>query len=102
MRVGRGGVGAILAAIATLAVATVASAEEKIKIGLDLTISGYHAGWLVAQKLGYFKQQGLDVTINRGYGSGDTVRRSNEVKPMSDFTIPPLSLSRIPRAPTFA
>lgn len=46
MRVGRGGVGAILAAIATLAVATVASAEEKIKIGLDLTISGYHAGWL--------------------------------------------------------
>jgi NitT/TauT family transport system substrate-binding protein len=50
-------------------------AQEKVKIGLDLTISGYHAGWLVAQKLGYFSEQGLDVTINRGYGSGDTAKK---------------------------
>src|SRR5215207_8742594 len=50
-------------------------AQEKVKIGLDLTISGYHAGWLVAQKLGYFSEQGLDVTINRGYGSGDTAQK---------------------------
>jgi NitT/TauT family transport system substrate-binding protein len=75
MRLGRAGVGTILAAATATLVATVASAEEKVKIGLDLTISGYHAGWLVAQKLGYFKQQGLDVAINRGYGSGDTVRK---------------------------
>ena len=52
-----------------------ATAQEKVKIGLDLTISGYHAGWLVAQKLGYFTGQGLDVTINRGYGSGDTAQK---------------------------
>src|SRR5258707_14145014 len=52
-----------------------AAAQEKVKIGLDLTISGYHAGWLVAQKLGYFSEQGLDVTINRGYGSGDTAQK---------------------------
>jgi NitT/TauT family transport system substrate-binding protein len=75
MRLGRAGVGTILAAATATLAATVASAEEKVKIGLDLTISGYHAGWLVAQKLGYFKQQGLDVAINRGYGSGDTVRK---------------------------
>src|SRR5258706_15523287 len=52
-----------------------AAAQEKVKIGLDLTISGYHAGWLVAQKLGYFSEQGLDVTINRGFGSGDTAQK---------------------------
>jgi NitT/TauT family transport system substrate-binding protein len=52
-----------------------AAAQDKVKIGLDLTISGYHAGWLVAQKLGYFSEQGLDVTINRGYGSGDTAQK---------------------------
>jgi NitT/TauT family transport system substrate-binding protein len=75
MRVGRSGLVTILAAAIAMLGATVVSAEEKVKIGLDLTISGYHAGWLVAQKLGYFKQEGLDVTINRGYGSGDTVRK---------------------------
>jgi NitT/TauT family transport system substrate-binding protein len=68
-------VGTLLIAVLATAFATTASADEKVRIGLDLTISGYHAGWLVAQKLGYFKEQGLDVTIGRGYGSGDTVRR---------------------------
>jgi NitT/TauT family transport system substrate-binding protein len=74
MKLGRGIALAFLVTAMT-ALAAVASAQEKVKIGLDLTISGYHAGWLVAQKLGYFSEQGLDVTINRGYGSGDTVRK---------------------------
>ena len=55
--------------------ASSAIAQEKVNIGLDLTISGLHAGWLVAQKMGYFKDQGLDVTITRGYGSGDTAQK---------------------------
>jgi NitT/TauT family transport system substrate-binding protein len=71
---GLGKAGSFAIAIAVLAAAPV-RADEKVKIGLDLTVSGYHAGWFVAQKLGYFKEQGLDVTINRGYGSGDTVRK---------------------------
>ena len=58
--------------------ASSAIAQEKVNIGLDLTISGLHAGWLVAQKMGYFKDQGLDVTITRGYGSGDTVQQGPE------------------------
>jgi NitT/TauT family transport system substrate-binding protein len=74
MKLGRGIALAFLVTAMT-GLAAVASAQEKVKIGLDLTISGYHAGWLVAQKLGYFSEQGLDVTINRGYGSGDTVRK---------------------------
>lgn len=72
---GRGGAAKIVLTTLAVLAATAAGAQEKVNIGLDLTISGYHAGWLVAQKMGYFKDQGLDVTINRGYGSGDTVRK---------------------------
>ena len=50
-------------------------AADKVTIVLDFTISGYHAPFFVAQDKGYFKQAGLDVTITRGYGSGDTVKK---------------------------
>jgi NitT/TauT family transport system substrate-binding protein len=66
---------AFLVLAVALMLARPASAAEKVKIGLDLTVSGYHAGFMVAQKLGFFKEQDLDVTIGRGFGSGDTVKR---------------------------
>lgn len=50
-------------------------AAEKVRVGLDFTISGYHAPWFVALDKGWFTEQGLDVTISRGYGSGDTAKR---------------------------
>src|SRR5262245_52247168 len=68
MRSGLRAVGRLLVAALAATFASAAGADEKVRIGLDLTISGYHAGWLVAQKLGYFKEQGLDVTIGRGFG----------------------------------
>ena len=64
----------LLAALGRGAV-TAADAAERVKVGLDLTVSGYHAPWMVAQAKGYFAAQGLDVTIGRGFGSGDTVKR---------------------------
>jgi NitT/TauT family transport system substrate-binding protein len=50
-------------------------AADKVAIVLDFTISGYHAPFFVAQDKGYFAEQGLDVSISRGYGSGDTVKK---------------------------
>ena len=50
-------------------------AADKVTIVLDFTISGYHAPFFVAQDKGYFAEQGLEVSINRGYGSGDTVKK---------------------------
>src|SRR5437870_2972167 len=50
-------------------------AADKVTIILDFTISGYHAPFFVAQDKGYFAEQGLDVSIGRGYGSGDTVKK---------------------------
>src|SRR4051812_45181431 len=75
MRFGWGRVASFALAVFAFAGSQSVGAQEKVKIGLDLTISGYHAGWLVAQKLGYFSEQGLDVTVNRGYGSGDTAQK---------------------------
>src|SRR5438876_8596167 len=52
-----------------------AHAADKVTIVLDFTISGYHAPFFVAQDKGYFAEQGLEVSIGRGYGSGDTVKK---------------------------
>jgi len=52
-----------------------AHAADKVTIVLDFTISGYHAPFFVAQDKGYFAEQGLEVSISRGYGSGDTVKK---------------------------
>src|SRR5260370_25245906 len=52
-----------------------AGAAEKVTVALDFTLSGYHAPWFVAQDKGYFAEQGLDVTLGRGYGSGGTVKK---------------------------
>jgi NitT/TauT family transport system substrate-binding protein len=50
-------------------------AAEKVTVALDFTLSGYHAPWFVAQDKGFFSEQGLEVQMGRGYGSGDTVKK---------------------------
>src|SRR5512143_1367725 len=52
-----------------------AGAAEKVTVALDFTLSGSHAPWFVANDEGYFAGEGLDVTLGRGYGSGDTVKK---------------------------
>jgi NitT/TauT family transport system substrate-binding protein len=58
-----------------LGYSAIAGATENVSVGLDFTISGYHAPFFVAQDKGYFSRAGLSVTITRGYGSGDTVKK---------------------------
>ena len=52
-----------------------ALAQEKLTFAVDWIINGGHAGYFTAVTNGYFKQEGLDVTVVRGQGSGDTVKR---------------------------
>ena len=53
-----------------------ASAQNtKVKFVLDWTWQSHHAIWTLAQDNGYFAAEGLDVTIDRGFGSGDTVAK---------------------------
>lgn len=52
-----------------------ADAAEKLNVTMNFTIEGQHAPWFVAKSKGYFDAAGLDVTIQRGYGSADTVKK---------------------------
>jgi NitT/TauT family transport system substrate-binding protein len=57
------------------AATTGAHAETKIKFTLDWLPGSYHAAFFIALYQGYYKAEGLDVTIDRGKGSGEVVRQ---------------------------
>ena len=73
---------AALCACATLALtlvfgapASAAPNEVPIKFILDWKIQGPHAWFLLARDKGYFKQEGVDITIDAGDGSAAAVTR---------------------------
>jgi NitT/TauT family transport system substrate-binding protein len=64
-----------MAGIAAGLFSLAASAQEPVTLALDWVVNGTHAGYFIARDKGYYKDAGLDVTISRGFGSGDTVKR---------------------------
>jgi len=67
----------VVAAIvcATLALATPAQAQERdLKFMLDFISLGRHAPWYVALGKGYYKEEGLNVTILPSKGTADAIR----------------------------
>jgi NitT/TauT family transport system substrate-binding protein len=52
-----------------------AFAQDKVSLAVDWLLNGTHAGYFIAQEKGYYKDKGLDVSIARGFGSGDTIKR---------------------------
>ena len=60
---------------ATLGFAAPAFAETAIKFTLDWKFEGPAAGFLLAVDKGYFKDEGLDVTIDTGNGSVEAIPR---------------------------
>lgn len=66
----------ILAAIISAAgVGQTQAAEplQNVRFAVDWAYQGNHAFWSMAMDQGIFKKHGLNVTMDRGYGSGDTV-----------------------------
>lgn len=53
--------------------ATGSQAETKIRFTLDWLPGSYHAPFFIALYQGYYKAEGLDVSIDRGKGSGAVV-----------------------------
>jgi NitT/TauT family transport system substrate-binding protein len=51
------------------------AADRDVSFVLDFIPGGFHAPWYVAADKGFFKEEGLNVKISRGYGSGDTVMK---------------------------
>src|SRR5262249_59124234 len=48
--------------------------ETPITIRLDFIVGGNHAPWFVALEKGFYAKRGLNVTIQPGTGSADTIR----------------------------
>ena len=51
------------------------AADTKLKFCLPWIPHGGYAFLFAANKLGYWKNRGLDVQIDRGFGSGETCKR---------------------------
>jgi NitT/TauT family transport system substrate-binding protein len=66
---------ALGAASLSMVIALPAAAGDAVGFALDWVVNGTHAGYFVAQEKGYYGEAGLDVTLSRGFGSGDTVKR---------------------------
>src|SRR5579885_2996612 len=64
-----------LAFAALLAATGSASAQEKWKFALNWFPVGDHAAYWVALDKGYYKEAGLDVTLENSKGSGDTIAK---------------------------
>jgi len=52
-----------------------AAGAEKITLKLNWVPGGDHCFYFAAKELGFYKEKGLEVNIERGQGSGDTVKR---------------------------
>jgi NitT/TauT family transport system substrate-binding protein len=65
----------VAAAAVTLAAVTTAGAVDKVRFQTDWLPSGEHAMYYGGWQKGIFAEEGIDVTITRGYGSGDTLTK---------------------------
>ena len=68
---------ALLGAVALVALAPAAKAQSLTDVNfvLDWAWQSMHGPFLIALDKGYFAEAGLNVTIDRGFGSGDTLNK---------------------------
>ncbi|WP_341912239.1 ABC transporter substrate-binding protein [Ferrovibrio terrae] len=65
----------VLCAAALIALPFSATAADKVRFQTDWLPSGEHAMFYGGWQKGIYAAEGIDVTITRGYGSGDTVTK---------------------------
>jgi NitT/TauT family transport system substrate-binding protein len=67
----------VIAVAGTLLLASVASASAQTKVGFQLSWipTGQFAAYFAGIANGFYKEEGIDLTIQRGNGSGEAVRR---------------------------
>jgi NitT/TauT family transport system substrate-binding protein len=61
--------------LGAIAIPGAASAQTKVRFTLDWIPGATHGAFLIALQKGYYKAEGLDVTIDRGKGSAEVVRQ---------------------------
>ncbi|HYZ33662.1 MAG TPA: ABC transporter substrate-binding protein [Crenalkalicoccus sp.] len=52
-----------------------ARAEDRVLLQLDWIPTGEHAAYFAGTARGFWKEQGIELSLTRGYGSGDTVNK---------------------------
>jgi NitT/TauT family transport system substrate-binding protein len=67
--------GMVLAGAMTIAASGSSVAADKVLFSLQWIPNGNHFGVFAAKEQGFYKDAGLDVDIQRGFGSGDTAKR---------------------------
>jgi NitT/TauT family transport system substrate-binding protein len=65
----------VTAVLAIISAPEAASAQTKIRFTLDWIPGATHSAFFVALQKGYYKAEGLDVSIDRGKGSAEVVRQ---------------------------
>ncbi len=70
--IARGLLGLASLSVVALSAVTPAAADKDVKVILDWLIQGTHAPWILAKEKGYFKAEGINVTIDAGKGGTTT------------------------------
>lgn len=70
--------GRVLGLAALIGWTGAALAQEKVSYNMAWLPQGSSVGVIVAQELGYFKEAGLDVNIQRGYGGNRTANELDQ------------------------
>jgi NitT/TauT family transport system substrate-binding protein len=65
----------VAAVLAIISAPQAANAQTKIRFTLDWIPGATHSAFFVALQKGYYKAEGLDVSIDRGKGSAEVVRQ---------------------------
>jgi NitT/TauT family transport system substrate-binding protein len=61
-------------ALAALALGTSAQAQDKVSLRLNWYLGGLHVPFYYGKDKGYYAAEGIDLTINEGRGSANTVQ----------------------------
>ena len=63
-----------IAAVLLLLAAACAQAQDAVSLRLNWYLGGLHVPFYYGKEMGFFKQEGIDLTINEGRGSANTVQ----------------------------
>lgn len=64
-----------LALILLLAARAPAAAQDRALFQMDWIPTGEHAAWYAGAARGFWREQGIDISLTRGFGSGDTINK---------------------------
>lgn len=60
--------------VATLMMSNAASAQDKVSFRMNWYYGGFHAPFHLGVQRGFYKDEGIDLTLNEGRGSANTVQ----------------------------